>query len=1101
MSEQIPSQPYLRTPAIDPDGRRVAFVHAGDIWLAAIDGGPAERLTANPASHSSPRFSPDGAAIAFSSGRSGHGDVYVLPLNSGAVQQLTFHDDYCTVDDWTPDGTAVYFSSQRDQLGSALFRVALSGGTPAPIYAEPMEQLAQLSASPDGASLAFANMRNAWWRRGPTPFAPDEIWYGPSTADYAALRPLAGPTAPHPYAGRNCWPLWAPDSRGVYFVSDRDGHENLWYQPLAGGPPQQITRFTDGRLFFPQIARRNGLIVFERAGGIWRCDPVSGAAEPITISVRADAKYTPVRVDAYTRSYSELRLSPDGKKVAFVARGEVFADFADKETDRDLRQGPSFRITDTPARESAIAWTPDSRSLVYISDRHGEDELYRYDFAPRNETRLTTDATAKTLLRISPDGTWAAYVRGHDAIWLQRLDGGETRELCRGGFIFGADLAWSPDSRWLAYLGQDERFFSNVSVVPIDGGEPRQISFLSNLGGGDLRWAPNGQFIVFTSEQYRAERQIVRVDLRPPAPIFREAEFEKLFERQEQPKPPPAAPPATPPADTAPETPIEEEPTEPSEPLDKTSADLQPADAAPVQSETTPGGEPAPAAEAPAPPQAPAEPIVFDGIERRLHFLTSIQMNASVEAISADSRDLLFLAFVAGKVNIWTLPLDEPRAEQPPRQITASDSRKSHLQFTPDGRAFFYLEDGQITLRKFPNGNDPVRLATRAEVKVDFHAEKHQIFTEAWRLLRDSFYDATFRGQDWNTVRATFAPLVAGAQTPGELHTIINVMVGELRASHLGSGGGGWSSDDGYTGILFDAETLRTGRLRVERLVADSPAARVAEPPQPGEYLVAVNGVPITAGVSLDRLLERSVGRRTQLSFAAGPDGADPRTIALRPIDDDAYGYLRYRDWVLQNETYVHRVSAGRLGYVHIQQMSYPAYQQFLADLDAEAHGKDGVIIDVRYNGGGHTATFILDVLARRAALFSGFRERSPMDASHLAGNRVLNKPTVLLTNERSASNTEMFSESYRRLGLGKVVGRPTAGAVIWTWSARLLDGASLALPRMYVMTPEGEDLEGTGRPVDLDVARPLGEWALGRDSQLDAAVATLLERPPPDLA
>jgi tricorn protease len=1096
MTEQIPPQPYLRTPAVDPEGRRVIFVHAGDIWLAPVDGGPAERITANPAAHYAPRFSPDGNSLAFSSGRSGHGDVYVLPLNGGAVQQLTFHDDYCSVEDWTPDGTAVYFSSQRDQIGSALYRVALSGGTPAPIYAEPMEQLSQLSASPDGAWLAFANMRNAWWRRGPTPFAPDEIWIGPSTPDYAALRPLAGPTAPNPSAGRSCWPLWAPDSRGVYFVSDRDGQENLWFQPLEGGAPRRVTHFTDGRLFFPQIARRSGLIVFERMGRIWRCNPESGAAEPIAISVRADTKYTPVRVDAYTRGYSELRLSPDGKKIAFVARGTVFADFADKETDRDLRQGPSFRITDTPARENEVQWTPDSRTLIYISDRHGEDELYRYDFATRSETRLTHDATTKSLPRISPDGNWVAYVRSHDTIWLQRLDGSAARELCRGGFIFGADLAWSPDSRWLAYLGQDERFFSNVYVAPLEGGPPRQISFLSNLGGGDLRWAPNGQFIVFTSEQYRAERQIVRVDLRPPAPIFREAEFEKLFERQEQPKPDSAPKP-----DPTPETPSDGPPTDtPDEPpTDAQPADTESTDAAPEQGEAETAAGPPPPSEPPAPAQPPAELIVFDGIERRLHFLTSIQMNASVEAISADSRDLLFLAVVAGKVNIWTLPLDEPRADQPPRQITASDSRKNHLQFTPDGRAFFYLEDGQITLRKFPNGNDPVRLATRAEVKVDFHAEKHQIFGEAWRLLRDSFYDATFRGQDWNTVRTRFAPLVAGAQTPGELHTIINLMVGELRASHLGSGGVRRGSDDGYTGIVFDAAALREGVLRVERLIADSPAARTADSPRPGEYLIAVNGVSITPHTSLDKLLERSVGRRTQLTLAAGPEGADPRTIALRPIDDDAYAYLRYRDWVLSNEAYVHRISAGRLGYVHIQQMSYPAYQQFLADLDAEAHGKDGVIIDVRYNGGGHTATFILDVLARRAALVSGFRERSPMDASHLAGNRVLNKPTVLLTNERSASNTEMFSESYRRLGLGKVVGRPTAGAVIWTWSARLLDGASLALPRMYVMTPEGEDLEGAGRPVDVNAARPLGEWALDRDSQLDAAVATLLERPLPD--
>ncbi|RRR69061.1 MAG: hypothetical protein EI684_16630 [Candidatus Viridilinea halotolerans] len=470
-------------------------------------------------------------------------------------------------------------------------------------------------------------------------------------------------------------------------------------------------------------------------------------------------------------------------------------------------------------------------------------------------------------------------------------------------------------------------------------------------------------------------------------------------------------------------------------------------------------------------------------------------MNATAAAISANSKDLLFTAVVAGKVNIWALPLDEPRAEQPPRQLTASESSKYAVQFTPDSRAFFYLEDGVITVRKFPAGNEPVRVNVRADVTVDFHAEKLQIFNEAWRALRDSFYDPTFRGQDWTVLRERFAPLVAGAQTSGELHTLINLMVGELRASHLGSGFGGWTGNDGYTGIILDARAMqRHGHARIQRIIPDSPAALIAKPPLPGEYVRTVDGTMLGPATSLDQLLRRSVGRRVRMSLASAPDGGTIRNVDLRPVDANSYWQLRYRDWVHHNEAYVHRISNGRLGYVHIETMSYAAYQQFLADLDAEAHGKDGVIVDVRYNGGGHTATFVLDVLTRRSALLSGFRERATLDVGHLAGNRVLNKPTVLITNERSASNTEMLSESYRHLGLGRVVGRPTAGAVIWTYSIRLLDGASLRLPHLSIVTSEGEDLEGHGRPVDIEVARPLGEWNRGQDRQLDAAVRVLLE-------
>ncbi len=1085
MSEPAP-QLYLRTPAIDADGQQIAFVYAGDIWLVGAGGGSAERLTAHQAYHYVPRFSPDGASIAFTSGRSGSGDVYVLPLSGGPVRQLTFHDAFCRVEDWAPDGQSIYFTSDRERIGPDIYRIGLEGGTPALVYSEPYESLGHVSVSPDGEWLAFVNIRERWWRRGPNPFAPDEIWIAPARPDYTGLRKIAGPGSANghpaiaaPYAGRNTTPLWAPDGRGLYFVSDRDGVENIWYVPLDGGELRQITRFSDGRLCFPAIARRSGLIVFERDWGLWRLEPASGACERIDVRVRADTKHTPVRVESWSRGFSELRLSPDGKKLAFVARGEIFADFADKETDRDIRQGPSFRVTDTPARESQIAWTPDSNSLIYVSDRNGEDELYRYDFATRQETRLTHDLTPKRMPRIAPNGAAVAYISGHEALCVLDLASGERRELCRARFVFASDLAWSPDSHWIAFLAQDERYFSNVCVIPAAGGEARQVSFLSNVGGGDLLWAPNGQFILFTTEQYRAETQIVRVDLRPQPPVFREAEFERLFEKR-------SAGERTG-SDGAPPTERRESGADQGAPSGV--AGEQP-------SETTAPATTRPATgEAPDSPPSPPLEIVFDGIERRLRFLTPLQMNASAEAISPDSKDLLLLATVAEKVNVWTLPLDEPRADQAPRQLTATDGGKHALQFTPDGKAFFYLEDGYVTLRKFPGGNDPVRVNVRADVNVDFHREKWQVFGEAWRALRDSFYDPTFRGQDWARTRERFAPLVAGVQTTGELHTVIDLMVGELRASHLGSVFNGWTGSDGYTGIIFDAvEHNATGRLRVARLVPDGPAAQAEHPPRPGEYLRAVDGAPLEPGASLDWLLRRSVGRRVRLTFADTPDGEPLRDVALRPVDADDYARLRYRDWVITNEQYVHRMSNGRLGYVHIEEMSYAAYQQFLADLDAETYSKDGVIVDVRYNGGGHTATFVLDVLMRRSTVLSGFRERTGADASHLAGNRVLNKPTVLVTNERSASNTEMLSESYRRLGLGKVVGRPTAGAVIWTYRIRLLDGAWFRLPRLYVVTPEGEDLEGRGRPVDVEVERPLGEWALGRDRQLDAAIAVLLE-------
>jgi tricorn protease len=522
---QQPARPYLRTPAISPDGTLVAFVHAADIWIVPIEGGVAERLTANPSGHGYPRFSPDGARLAFSSGRTGQGDIYVLPLSGGAVHRVTCHDSYNTVEAWSVDGQHLFFSSGRDQQSSSIYRVDARGGTPIQWLSQPYERLNSLAVSPDGARLAFNNSRDFWWRRGPNPYGGAEVWVVGSAPGADDFRKIGD------YTGMNRWPLWAPDGQALYIVSDRDGMENLWFQPLEGGEASKITSFAEGRLLWPAISADGRTVVFERDFSLWRLDLPSGEAQPIPISVRPDTKITPVRVQTYNRDLSELALAPDGKKVAFVVRGEVFADFADKETDKEQRQGPSFRVTNTPFRERDAAWSPDSRRLVYTSDRHGDAEVYLYDFVTRAETRLTESEGPKAAPCFSPDGKWIAYARGNSQIRLLDAESHADRVFVQANFSFSASFAWSPDSKWVVFVARDARYFSNLYVQKIDEDTPHQITFLGNLSADGPLWAPNGRFIVFTTGQYRAESQIARLDLAPTPPLFREAEFEKLFDK------------------------------------------------------------------------------------------------------------------------------------------------------------------------------------------------------------------------------------------------------------------------------------------------------------------------------------------------------------------------------------------------------------------------------------------------------------------------------------------------------------------------------------------------------------------------------------------
>ena len=685
------ARPYLRTPVISPDGEQIAFVYATDIWLVGANGGAAERFTAHQASSSSPLWTPDGRALAFNAGRTGNGEIYLQSLDGSPATMLTAHSSDSTPEAWSPDGAFLYFSSAREAQSSAIYRVACAGGAAVPWLAQPYSDLEHVAVSPDGRLLAVNHTRDSWWRRGPNLFSGSDLWLVDNQLAPTQFRRLGGE-----YSGRDRWPLWRADGQGVYVVSDRDGTENMWLLPLDG-EPQQITQFHDGRLLWPSISADGNVIVFERNLGLWRLDLPSGEAAPLAVRVRAATKHAPVRTVGSSRDFSELMLSPDGKKLAFVAHGDVFVDFADKETEKERRQGTAFRVTTTAAREDDLAWSSDSRALVYSSDRSGERELFRYDIAARSETRLPTAEGAAHTPKYSPDGAWLAYACGYDQIRLIATATGEERGFARAYFTRNVSFAWSPDSHWIVFAAQDEQAFMNLYAQQIEATSAQQISFLSNHGYGTLYplWSPDGSFVVATTRPVRDEKQIVRIDLRPRQPQFREDEFEKLF--------------AEPKADEKKAT---------AKAKDESAAGDTPSDTS-GNGPNTPKPEPA----------KPVE-IVFAGIDRRLTLLTSPQLDAFAWAISPDSRDLLFSSAVAGKNNIWALALDDSRVDQPARQLTSTTGWKGNIQFAPDGKSIYYTDGGSAMVRKFPNG-EPVSIALSAETRVDFQQEKLQLFDES----------------------------------------------------------------------------------------------------------------------------------------------------------------------------------------------------------------------------------------------------------------------------------------------------------------------------------------------------------------------------------
>ena len=1054
-SAQSSSQPYFTDPALSPDGSEIAFSSGGDIWTVAASGGEAHLLVSHPANETKPLYSPDGKRLAFMSTRTGNGDIYVLTIDTGDLKRITFDDPLEVLDAWSADGKWIYFTSTTLDVGTPdIFRVSSDGGTPMPVSGEIYTAEYHAAPSHDGGTVAFTGHGlggNQWWRKGHSHIDNSEIWL---------MRFGAKPTYQQVSEGgaKEMWPMWGKDDRTMYYMSDRSGAENIWADDLKGGR-HQVTQFKDGRVLWPTISYDGKSIVFERNFQIWKLDIASGRASAVNI-VRRGAPAGPA-IDhlRLTDGISEIALSPDGKKIAFIVRGEIFAASS---TDG----GEAARVTNTPAQESQVAWAPDSRRLVYVSDRDGASHLFLYDFTTNTESQITRDKASDDTPEFSPDGKMIAFERGGREIAVYEIDSKKERSVVKASLErppLSSDrpYVWSPDSKWIAYMPVGDKLFKNAYVVPIAGGEGKQISFLANGGSNTISWSPDGTFILFDTGQRTETTQLARVDLLPRTPRFREDQFRDLF-KEEQPR-----------------TPLRQTPmTEP-----------QP----PPSAAALPSASPSPDAKAKPTPK-PVE-INFDQIRRRLTTLP-VGIDVRYQRISPDGKLVLMVAAVANQLNLYVFPLDELSKEPfVSRQLTSTAGFKSGPQFSPDSKEVYYLEQGHINIIPLES-RQAKPLQVSAEMDVDFAREKLEVFQQAWTYIRDNFFDPNFNGVNWESVREQYAPLAAGARTPDELRRIISEMIGELNSSHSGIAAPGNTAQPaaiGRLGVRFDRNDYESkGALRITEVIPLSPAA-IANI-KAGEYLIAVDRDPIGAHRNLDELLSYKIGKRVALTIAASADGAQKREVIVRPVNAGTERNLTYRKWIEDNRAYVAKISNGKLGYVHMADMSAGALTQLYTDLDAENRDRQGVIIDVRNNNGGFVNVYAIDVLARRSYFNMTPRGFSMAPSRTVLGQRALELPTILVTNRHTLSDGEDFTEGYRSLHLGKVVGEPTAGWIIYTSGVQLIDGSALRLPFDRITTNDGELMEMHPRPVDIPAAKPIGEGLLGQDSQLEAAVNELLK-------
>ncbi len=1048
-------RPTLAEPSLSPDGAEIAFVSGGDIWTAPANGGTASLLITDPATEGRPLFSPDGRELAFTSNRNGASNIYIMALGTGQIRRLTVSDAAERLDGWSRDGKWIYLSSAANDIASQtdIFRVASGGGTPLEVSRESYLNEFHAAPSPDGQTIALmakGRSNGDWWRNGHAHIDEAEIWLRPISEAGPYRRLLEA-------SSKRLWPMWSADGASLYFMSDDGGTENIWRMGITpGARPQAVTRFTGGRVLFPSIAYDGRAIVFEREFEIWKLETATGSVSRVPIALRGAPAGAGERRVSET-SFQTLALSPDGKKVAVIARGEVFA-----ASTKD--PGAAQRLTETPGAESSAAWSPDSRRLAYVSERGLARQIMEYNFVTQTERALTT-ATGNVWSPVySPDGKSLAFVSGQDE--LRVLTPGEGAGPGASTLVFkgalgrqaGARPTWSPDSRWLAFMVTDRRAFRNVWVAPVAGSEARPVSFLGNGTSSDtIAWSPDGRYLLFDTAQRNEDSRIVRVDLLPNTPKYREDAFRELFR-------------ITPGVPAARQT--------------ETASTSAPT-AATVQVPT----------DKPTAGPARVEPvrIVFDGLRERT---TAIPLGVSADTpvISPDGKTLVYTA----NRNLFAYDLDElARETAAPEQLVGGRRSKSDYAFDPASKQLYFLDGGRVSVTALENPR-PKALEISGEMVVRFEAEKQVLFDQAWSTINRSFYDPAFHGQDWAALRLRFEPFAQGARTPDELRRVINLMLGELDASHLGVSrpvegfGSAPAPRVGDLGLRFDRTALDAGGGLVVRDVISLGPADIEGAIKPGDTLLAVEGRSISGGVNLNSLLLDRIGKRTTLTMATA--GGARRTAIIRPVSASTASGLLYRQWVRDRRTFVESASGGRLGYIHIFDMGTNSLNQLGIDLDAQNQGREGVVIDLRNNLGGFVNGHMLDVFSRKNFLTMTPRGLFGLPGRQNLGQRALGLPTVLVTNESTLSDAEDFTEGYRVLGLGKVVGVPTAGWIIYTSQIPLIDGSVFRVPFIRIDGSDGKNMERNPRPVDMTVERQLGETLAGKDTQLDVAIAELLK-------
>ena len=1078
----LPSQPNL-----SPDGSRIAFAWRGDIWTVAANGGRAQRLTTHTGRDQQPKFSPDGNRLAFIGDRGAGAQVFVMSSSGGEPVRQTSHSAGYALEGWYPDGTHLLTSAVRDhgwKRGERFFKTSVVDDADK----QRADQLlfddygTEASLSPDAKQLLFVREGAPWWRKGYVGSQDGQIWrYDFTTQQFTKIVAAQG----------GCrWPLWKPDGSGFYYVSGESGILNLWDYDLKAGAAKQLTRYTDDAVTYPTLSLDGRTLVFRKLFDLYAWHPAE-KAEPHKIRIIAETDDLPEaeRRVSLTKA-SEADFTNDGLEIAFVAGGDVWV------MDTELRE--PRQVTATPEEERSVRWSPDGETLLFVSDRDGQADIWRAKrgntkrFWWRNDEfpveRVTHDAEVESSLKFSPDGKRLAYVRGRGELWTRAADGGDAKQVFESWDEPQYD--WSPDAKWFVYATYDEEFNRDVWIRPADGsGTPYNISRHPDNDGSPV-WSPDGKLIAFTGRRSREEVDIHYVWLRKQdaetdaRARTLETALEKLQKARRKPTSTPTStgtPPSTPTATaTKPAVTATAAPTTTTTPAAATPT---------TATSSTPASSTASAAAVKSP--TPVQ-IDFDGLHERLR---TIRISDAVEeelVWSPDSKKLAFTSAIRDQKGLFTVSFPSPTT---PSHFC--NDMGTGPRWLSEGNQIVWLSDGVPASVSSSGKQTAYRFAARQTV--DLAARYGAAFDLCWRTMRDHWYDPRLGNKNWDEIRRKYHD--AAAKSPDDLTftTIVVLMLGELNGSHLGflpnslmrsSEPGGWPAPTAHLGVRFDPSYKGPG-LKIRDVIPNGPTDEVRSRLLPGEIITAIDERAVDPAMDLATVLNGALSRDIHLKVkdAKGQE----REVIVRPISYDLLPKLLYEKWVRETRRFVETASKGKFGYVHIAGMDEPSLLRFEEELFSAASGKDGLVIDVRENGGGSTTDHLLTMLTQPRHAITvprGGKPGYPQDRKIYA---TWNKPIVVLCNQNSFSNAEIFSHAIKTLRRGPVVGVPTAGGVVSTGAVQIMDLGTLRFPfRGWFLPGTGEDMELHGCVPDIIVWPEPGQMPAGKDVQLEKALQVL---------